>query len=196
VTPEPSAAWRKFCLALLAATALLSSLGACSADPALPWCEPGPQAAVLDGYQLGPGDRLQVTVFRHEPLSGEFTLGATGTLAMPLAGAIPADGLTARELEVVIEDRLREERYLVEPDVSIQVLTRRPIYVVGEVAQPGEYEYVSGMTLMNAVALAGGYTYRADRSSVTISRKHCVREAAADSRLLPGAVIRVPPRFF
>jgi protein involved in polysaccharide export with SLBB domain len=76
------------------------------------------------------------------------------------------------------------------------VLTRRPIYVVGEVAQPGEYEYVSGMTLMNAVALAGGYTYRADRSSVRISRDHCVREASADSRLLPGAVIRVPPRFF
>jgi protein involved in polysaccharide export with SLBB domain len=195
-TPEQSAGWREVCRALLAATGLLLSLGACSADPALPWCDPGPMATGLDGYQLGPGDRLQVTVFRHEPLSGEFTLGATGMLALPLAGAIPADGLTAREVEIAIEDRLREERYLVDPDVSIQVLTHRPIYVLGEVAQPGEYEYVSGMTLMNAVALAGGYTYRADRSSVRISRDHCVREAAADSRLLPGAVIRVPPRFF
>jgi protein involved in polysaccharide export with SLBB domain len=189
-------AWRKRYLALLAASGLLLSLGACSADPALPWCDPGPTAAGQNGYRLGPGDQLQVTVFRHEDLSGEFTLGAAGTLALPLAGAIPADGLTARELEVAIEDRLRQERYLVEPDVSIQVLTHRPIYVLGEVAAPGEYEYVAGMSLINAVALAGGYTYRADRSSVRISRDSCVREATADSRLLPGAVIRVPPRFF
>jgi protein involved in polysaccharide export with SLBB domain len=109
-----------------------------------------------------------VTVFRHEPLSGEFTLGATGALALPLVGAVAADGLTTRELEIAIENQLREERYLVDPDVSIQVLTRRPFYVLGEVAQPGAYEYVSGMTLVNAVALAGGYTYQADRSSVTI----------------------------
>ena len=136
-----------------------------------------------------------MTVFRHEPLSGEFTLGATGMVAMPLVGAVAADGLTTRELELAIEHQLRQERYLVDPDVSIQVLTYRPFYILGEVAQPGEYEYVSGMTLVNAVALAGGYTYRADRSSVTISRGHCMREATAATRLLPGAIVRVPARF-
>jgi protein involved in polysaccharide export with SLBB domain len=149
-----------------------------------------------NGYQLGSGDRLQVTVFRHDNLSGEFALGATGAVALPLVGAIPADGLTARELEVAIEDRLREGGYLVAPDVSIELLNRRPFYVLGEVAQPGQYEHVAGMTLANAVALAGGYTYRADRGSVTISRGHCAREATAATKVLPGGIIRVPARFF
>jgi polysaccharide export outer membrane protein len=72
----------------------------------------------LNGYQLGPGDQLEVTVFRHEPLSGEFTVGATGAVAMPLVGAIPAAGLTARELEIAVEDRLREERYISWPPTS------------------------------------------------------------------------------
>jgi polysaccharide export outer membrane protein len=76
------------------------------------------------------------------------------------------------------------------------VLTHRPFYVLGEVAQPAEYECVSGMTLVNAVALAGGYTCRADRSSVTISRGDCPRAATAASTVLPGEVVRVPPRFF
>jgi protein involved in polysaccharide export with SLBB domain len=137
-----------------------------------------------------------VTVFRHEPLSGEFTVGAAGTLALPLIDAVAADGLTTRELELAIEDRLRQERYLVDPDVSIQVLTHRPFYVLGEVAQPGQYEYVSEMTVVNAVALAGGYTYRADRSSVTISNGHCVRAATAASTVSPGEIVRVPARFF
>ena len=146
--------------------------------------------------QLGAGDRLQVTVFRHEGLSGEFALDGTGTLALPLVGQIAADALTTRELESTIERQLREQSYLVDPHVSIEVLTYRPIYVLGEVAQPGQYEYVAGMTLVTAVALAGGYTYRADREDVIISRGHCMREADAATAVLPGEVVRVPERFF
>jgi polysaccharide export outer membrane protein len=117
---------------LLTALGLLASLGACASGPALPRCDLSPTAAArLDGYQLGPGDQLQVTVFRHEPLSGEFTLGATGMVAMPLVGGVAADGLTTRELELAIENQLRQERYLVDPDVSIQVLTYRPFYILG-----------------------------------------------------------------
>jgi protein involved in polysaccharide export with SLBB domain len=188
---------RQVDLALLTAVALLPSLAACASAPGLPWCPPGQRVpAQQGGYELGPGDRLLVTVFRHERLSGEFTLDPAGSVALPLVGAVFGDGLTPRELEVAIEDELREQRYLVDPDVSIQVLTHRPFYILGEVAQPGEYEYVSGMTLVNAVALAGGYTHRADRSGVTVSRGHCVREATAAARLLPGAIVRVPPRFF
>ncbi|HYZ26164.1 MAG TPA: polysaccharide biosynthesis/export family protein [Geminicoccaceae bacterium] len=149
-----------------------------------------------EGYQLGPGDRLRVAVYRHERLSGESTLDATGTLVMPLLGAIPADGLTPRELELEIEEQLQDDGYLRAPHVGIEVMTHRPFYILGEVSRPGEYEHVSGMTLVNAVALAGGYTYRADRTGVTISRGHCVREATAATKVLPGAVIRVPARFF
>jgi protein involved in polysaccharide export with SLBB domain len=193
---EASGGRRQARRGLFAAFGLLAFLGACASGPDLPRCDLSPTAARLDGYQLGPGDQLQVTVFRHEPLPGEFTVGAAGTLALPLIGAVAADGLTTRELELAIEDQLRQERYLVDPDVSIQVLTHRPFYVLGEVAQPGQYEYVSGMTVVNAVALAGGYSYRADRSSVTISRGHCVRPATAASTVLPGEVVRVPARFF
>jgi len=195
VTPG-QAARRKACLALLTAAGLLPFLGACASQPALPWCDPSPTAAGLDGYQLGPGDRLRVVVFRHERLSGEFALDATGTVAMPLVGAIPANGLTAGELGSEIEDQLQEKGYLIVPRVAIEVLTHRPFYILGEVARPGAFEHVSGMTLVNAVALAGGYTARADRSSVSISRSHCVREATAATRVLPSEVIRVPARFF
>ena len=182
---------------LLAAAGLLPSLHACSSEPALPWCGPGPrEPAQAGGYQLGPGDRLRVAVYRHERLSGESTLDATGTLVMPLLGAIPADGLTPRELELEIEEQLQDDGYLRAPHVGIEVMTHRPFYILGEVSRPGEYEHVSGMTLVNAVALAGGYTYRADRTGVTISRGHCVREATAATKVLPGAVIRVPARFF
>jgi len=188
---------RKAGFATLVAAGLLACLSACASDPPLPRCELDAGAAAgLNGYQLGPGDLLQVSVFRHEPLSGEFTLDGTGTLALPLVGDVAADGLTPRELEAEIEDELREGRYLIDPHVSIQVLSHRPFYILGEVAAPGPYEYVAGMTLVNAVALAGGYTPRADRSSVTISRDHCLREAMAATRVLPGDVIRVPVRFF
>ena len=182
---------------LLAVAGLLPFLGACSSRPALPPCGLDPRApAPPGGYELGPGDRLRVAVFRHERLSGEFALDTTGMVAMPLIGAIPANGLTAREVEIEIEDQLQEEGYLIAPRVGIEVLAHRPFYILGEVARPGEYEHISGMTLVNAVALAGGYTSRADRSSVTISRSHCVREATAATRVLPNEVIRVPAQFF
>jgi protein involved in polysaccharide export with SLBB domain len=182
---------------LLAAARLLPSLNACSFEPALPWCGPRQrEPAPAGGYQLGPGDRLRVAVYRHERLSGESTLDATGTLVMPLLGPIPADGLTPRELELEIEEQLQDDGYLRAPRVGIEAMTHRPFYILGEVSRPGEYEHVSGMTLLNAVALAGGYTYGADRTGATISRGHCVREATAATKVLPGEVIRVPARFF
>jgi polysaccharide export outer membrane protein len=194
--PEP-ARRSKAQLTLLTAAGLLPCLAACASGPALPECDLGATASANpDGYQLGVGDQLRVTVFRHEPLSGEFTVGAGGMVALPLVGAVFADGLTARELEIAIEDQLREQDYLLDPDVSIQLLTHRPFYVVGEVAEPGVYEYVAGMTLANAVALAGGYTYRADRSSVAIVHGDCVRDVTAVASVLPGDIVRVPERFF
>lgn len=115
---------------LLAAAGLLPSLHACSSEPALPWCGPGPrEPAQAGGYQLGPGDRLRVAVYRHERLSGESTLDATGTLVMPLLGAIPADGLTPRELELEIEEQLQDDGYLRAPHVGIEVMTHRPFYI-------------------------------------------------------------------
>ena len=113
---------------------------------------------------------MRVTVFRHEDLSGEFAVDGEGFFAMPLVGEIMTAGLTARQLENEIEIRLKGGGYLVDPQVSIEVLNYRPFYIIGEVNNPGSYQYVNGMNVINAVALAGGFSYRADQDDITISR--------------------------
>ena len=113
-----------------------------------------------------PGDQVRVTVFRHEDLSGEFEVDGEGFFAMPLVGEILSAGLTARQLENEIEIRLKGGGYLVNPQVSIEVLNYRPFYIIGEVNNPGSYQYVNGMTVINAVALAGGFSYRADQDDI------------------------------
>lgn len=159
----------------------------------------GGAPADVAGYRLGPGDEIRVTVFRHEDLSGEFELDGEGTFAMPLVGGIDANSLTARQLEDRIESQLEEQGYLVNPQASVEVLNYRPFYIIGEVRNPGSYPYVSGMTVINAVALAGGYTYRAAEGSVTITRGGSNGTELAtrpESAVLPGDIIRVPERFF
>lgn len=153
----------------------------------------------INSYRLGPGDALRVTVFRHEDLSGEFTLDGDGYFALPLVGEVLGGGRTARELENEIEEALRSGGYLVEPQVSIQVLNYRPFYIIGEVNNPGSFEYVNGMTVINAVALAGGFTYRADQDDIVISRGGSSGpeiQGAPDTEVLPGDIIEVQERFF
>jgi protein involved in polysaccharide export with SLBB domain len=153
----------------------------------------------INSYRLGPGDALRVTVFRHEDLSGEFTLDGDGYFALPLVGEVLGGGRTARQLENEIEGALKSGGYLVDPQVSIQVLNYRPFYIIGEVNNPGSFEYVNGMTVINAVALAGGFTYRADQDDIVISRGGSSGpelEAAPDSEVLPGDIIEVKERFF
>jgi polysaccharide export outer membrane protein len=153
----------------------------------------------ISSYRLGPGDALRVNVFRHEDLSGEFTLDGDGYFALPLVGEVLGGGRSARELENEIEGALKSGGYLIDPQVSIQVLNYRPFYIIGEVNNPGSFEYVNGMTVINAVALAGGFTYRADQDDIVISRGGSSGpeiEAAPDTEVLPGDIIEVQERFF
>jgi len=153
----------------------------------------------ISSYRLGPGDALRVNVFRHEDLSGEFTLDGDCYFALPLVGEGLGGGRTARQLENEIEVALKSGGYLVDPQVSIQVLNYRPFYIIGEVNNPGSFEYVNGMTVINAVALAGGFTYRADQDDIVISRGGSSGpelEAAPDTEVLPGDIIEVQERFF
>jgi polysaccharide biosynthesis/export protein VpsN len=153
----------------------------------------------VEGYRLGAGDRVRVTVFRHVDLSGEFQLDGEGFFAMPLVGEIQGGGLNARQLETEIEKRLKDGGYLVNPQVGIEVLNYRPFYIIGEVNNPGSYQYVNGMTVINAVALAGGFTYRADQDDIIINRGGSQGpevEALLDSEVLPGDIINVTERFF
>jgi polysaccharide export outer membrane protein len=102
-------------------------------------------------------------------------------------------------LEDEVEVALKSGGYLVEPQVSIEVLNYRPFYIIGEVNNPGSFSYVNGMTVINAVALAGGFTYRADQDDIVISRGGSSGpeiEGALDTKVLPGDIIEVQERFF
>lgn len=150
-------------------------------------------------YRLGAGDLLKITVFNQESLSGEYTVSGTGLLSFPLIGAVTAKDLTVKQLEQAIADKLKPD-YLLNPRISIQVLNYRPFYILGEVKQPQSYPYVDGMTYLNAVAIAGGYTYRAKEDHVIVVRMNDPEKKEVrlemDEKVMPGDVIRVEQRFF
>lgn len=152
------------------------------------------------GYKLGPNDRVRIIVFGQPTLTGEFTVDGNGTLSYPLIGNIPAGGMTVGELQQTITRKL-EPDYLVNPSVSAEVVTRRPFYVIGEVQKPGNYPYVTNMTILNAVAMAGGFTYRARKNDFYIKRLdksgQMVRVLASSGTVLrPGDTLEVRERYF
>ncbi len=152
-----------------------------------------------EDYQLGVADKVRIIVFDEPTLSGEFTVNANGALSLPLIGDVPVLGLTPTQVTVRIRDALKGG-YLLEPKVSIDVLTFRPFYILGEVNKPGEYPYSSGLTVDAAVAMAEGYTYRAEKKKVLI--RHAGDELAQkmritpDLRVHPGDIIRIGERYW
>lgn len=202
-------AWDGRKRALFGLVLSIGLVAGCSSSPAPPPLQapspPGSEAAAgapledISSYKLGPGDALRVQVFRHEDLSGEFAMDGEGYFSMPLVGEILGGGRTARQLENEIEIALKSGGYLIDPQVSIEVLNYRPFYIIGEVRNPGSFEYVNGMTVINAVALAGGFTYRADQGDIIISRGGSNGpkvEAMLDTEVLPGDIVEVTERFF
>jgi polysaccharide export outer membrane protein len=158
--------------------------------------ETRPLQALETLYTLGSGDRLKITVFGESDLSGEFQVDGSGHISFPLIGEVMARGITMRQLEQRLVDKLNDG-YLVDPRISLEVLNYRPFYILGEVKNPGKYEYVSGITLHNAVAMAGGYTYRARQNRAEIVRADTPIDTADHATLiLPGDVITIPERFF
>jgi protein involved in polysaccharide export with SLBB domain len=116
-------------------------LAGCAATPA-PCATNAPPEAAPAGYRLGPGDLVRVTVVRQPDPSGEFRLDGDGHLALPLAGEVHAANLTTRELKQAIAAQLRDGNSLLNPQVSAQVLTYRPFYIVGEVSRPASTSIV------------------------------------------------------
>jgi len=150
-------------------------------------------------YTLGSGDQIRVTVFGHTDLSGEFEIDGIGRVSLPLIQDVKAAGLSLQELEKSVTRKLKPD-FLKNPRVSIDVLNYRPFYILGEVKKPGSYPFVNGMTVVNAIALAGGYTYRAGKDKTFIVRgtdKEQNKETVShETIVLPGDVIEVPERFF
>lgn len=172
--------------------------------PTVSWAQdPAPASAaaqVTDGsYKLGPADKVRIIVFNEETLSGEFSVNDSGSLSLPLIGEVPAVGRVASEVVKDIEARLADG-YLREPHVSLDVLTYRPFYILGEVTKPGTYPYSNGLTAMNAVATAEGYTYRANKRKVMIKRagesEEHVYPLTPDLKIYPGDTVRVVERYF
>ena len=150
-------------------------------------------------YRLGTGDRLKITVFGHKDLSGTFEISGEGSISIPLIQTVMAKGLTLDQLEAAIIDKLRPD-YLKKPNVSIEVLNYRPFYILGEVKKPGSYPFVNGVTIVKAIALAGGFTYRANKDEFLITRADDeTRKKVSSSQntiVLPGDIIQVKERFF
>lgn len=159
----------------------------------------GSTAGISQEYVLGVGDKVKLTVYGEADLSGDYEVGSTGVISLPLVGDIPAAGATARSFEQAVRTKL-SQGYLRDPRVSAQVANYRPFFILGEVTKPGSYPYVNGMTVVNAIALAGGYTYRADRKGIMIKRTNDPEKKevpiAEEETVMPGDVLHVPERFF
>jgi polysaccharide export outer membrane protein len=177
------------------------ALAACASEPMSAAAAPPegkPETFNQREYVLGVGDKIKITTFNEISLSGDFSVSPAGVISFPLVGAIQADGLTVAALETAIADKLRAG-YLNDPRVSLEVLTYRPFYILGEVRNPGTYTYAPGLTVGRAVATANGYTYRANTKKVFIKHQGQNQELsypAEGTEILPGDTVRIAERFF
>jgi len=160
---------------------------------------PGTDAMVETAeYKLGPGDQIRITVFNEPDLTGPFTVGSQGTIAYPLVGSIRAGGLTIPEFTQALQTALAE--YVRSPSVAVEITNYRPFFILGEVQRPGTYAYSADLTVLNAVATAGGFTYRANRGRVFIRRASETVEReyqlTVATPVLPGDTVRIGERLF
>ena len=134
-----------------------------------PWiCHAAPAtASAQSGYVLAPGDKIKLTVYDEDELSGQYTVSPTGTISIPLAGDISVGGASLESAQGSVRKAL-EPKYLKEARVNIELVTLRPFFILGEVEKPGQYTYATGLTVLDAVATAGGFTYRANTGKVMI----------------------------
>ena len=181
-----------FCLAVLACLVMAGCSG----------YRPAPAAfheMLEQPYRLGAGDRIRVTVFEQQDLTNTYAVDQSGYIAFPLVGSVPARGHTAKQVEAALAAKLRDG-YLRKPDVSVEVDRYSPVFVMGEVGAAGQYSYVPGLTVQKAVAMAGGYSARANQGSVDITRdingKVLTGRVRTSDPLLPGDTVYVRERLF
>jgi polysaccharide export outer membrane protein len=150
--------------------------------------------------RLQPGDQLKVIVFGEDALSGIYEISSAGAITMPLVGTVTAAGHTPAEVERALTRAFTAGKFLQEPKISVSVVAYRPFYILGEVLTPGRYPYTAGLNVLTAVATAGGFTYRASRTSALIRHPgEAVWQEyslAAPILVQPGDLIRIPERYF
>lgn len=158
----------------------------------------GGAVASADNYVLGPGDTIRIKVFGEAELDLETQLTDSGTLNYPFLGTIKVTGMTLKQVEQHIYEGLKGD-YFVEPNVFVGMVVYRPFYIHGEVKKPGAYPYQPGMTVDQAVALAGGLTERASRDKVFVARegsKSNKQKAVLSTQLSAGDTVTIEQGFF
>ncbi|MEX6505055.1 polysaccharide biosynthesis/export family protein [Jiella sp. M17.18] len=187
-------AMHKATLALF--VAVMTGLAGCASYQPVP---PAFHAVLNEPYHFDSGDVLRVTVFEQDGLSKTYPVDKAGYIAMPLVGTVPARGRTAKQLETEIAERLRDG-YLTDPNVTVEVEQYRPFFIMGEVNTGGQYSYVPGMTVQKAVAIAGGFTPRAEQDNVDVTRQVGGRivtgRVLTSDPLQPGDTVYVRERWF
>ena len=150
-------------------------------------------------YTLDSGDKLRIVVFGQDAISNNYIVDAQGQVSLPLIGTVEARGLTTAQLGSAIAGRLKSG-FVRDPSVAVEIETYRPFFVLGEVTFPGQYPYVPNMTVENAIAIAGGFTPRAAKDKVTITRK--IQGVPARtvlplrSPIRPGDTVEISERWF
>ncbi|GGN53019.1 polysaccharide export protein [Novosphingobium indicum] len=157
-----------------------------------------PSASIVE-YRLSRGDRLKLDVFREDTISGEYVISDQGTIGLPMVGDVQAAGKTLAQLRTELAATLRKE-YVRDARINLDVVSYRPIYILGEVQKPGEYGYSDRMTVHALVAKAGGFTYRANEKVVYIRHVDDAEESAykltSGATVLPGDTVRIDQRYF
>lgn len=188
----------------IAALICCVAVAGCDSVPSMGPATPAEQQALIREASttspvLHPGDKIKVTVFGEDRLTGEYEIDAAGLVSLPLAGTVQAGGLTKQQMEQALAKKFSSE-YLRNPKVTVDVSSYRPFYIMGEVARPGEYSYKDGLNVLSAIALAGGATYRAKQSTIQI--QHVGEAGFRDYPMsptipvMPGDLVRIPQRYF
>jgi polysaccharide export outer membrane protein len=170
--------------AFRALASLVLLLAACSQGADLPVLT----SAGDEAYHLGVDDQIRITTYGEDQLSDDCRVDSSGNIALPLLGTVHAVGLTTEQLTARLKKRLEDQRLLRNPGVSVEITAYRPIYIIGEVSHPGSYPYQPNMTMLTAVAVAGGFTYRGVQSYAYVVRQ--TDGSAIEGRLLPQSLVQ------
>lgn len=192
---------------LLLLTAMLAGCSAASPGPTEPagaalssYAGPGPLRGSDGSYRLGPGDRVRLKDYDDANLTGEYEVNSAGFVSVPLAGQVKASGLTTNELEKTLIARMKKGSIAPDPKINIEIAAYAPFYIHGEVKKAGVYPFQPGLTVADAIATAGGLTYRADENTIYLQHAGASTQQAVrldvPMRIFPGDNIRVAERMF
>lgn len=176
-------------------------VAACATDGVARMSVAQANSELAAGYQIDSGDQLKVIVFDEDSLSGDYEVGLQGLLALPLIEPINVKNRQPSQVAQLIEQSLAQGGYVLDPRVSVEILEHRSFFILGEVATPGEYTHNGELTLEQAVAKAGGFSARANKTQIVLKRQtwnegRMIKLGSGSLRIAPGDTITVRESFF